>query len=295
MVDRLLADGHEAVALDDLSTGRRANVAHLAADRRFRLIVADVADPLPDIGPVEVIYHLASPVTHYARRPLATLRTCAEGTRRVLDLARACGAVVVIASTSDIYGDPEVHPQVESYAGHTSPVGPRSSYVEGKRFAEALAMAARRERGQPVRVARIFNTYGPRVRPDDGRLPGDFIRRAIAGRPLVVHGTGEQTRSFCYVTDMVEALVRLAATDHDGPVNLGSPQEVSVLDLAREVLGLAGSASALEFAPRPEGDPSRRRPDITLARRLLGWQPAVPRREGLRLTIEACQQEEPGE
>ena len=293
LVDRLVADGHEVVCLDNFSTGRRGNVAHLAACRRFRLVEADVIDPLPVEGRFDRIFHLASPVTHHADRPIATLRTGAEGTRRILDLAADAGAVAVLASTSEVYGDPLVHPQDETYAGHVSPVGPRSSYNEGKRFAEALATAYRRERGTAVRIGRIFNTYGPRMRADDGRVVPTFIACALAGRPLPVYGTGEQTRSFCYVSDMVEALVRLGESDAEGPVNLGNPDEVSVLVLAREIIALAGSASGIEFRPLPEDDPLRRRPDIALARRLLDWAPTVSRRDGLARTIEAYREEEP--
>ncbi len=293
LAQRLVADGHEVICLDDLSTGRHRNVEHLEAGGRFTFIRADVVEPLPVDGPFDRIFHLASPVTQHLGRPIATLRTGAEGTRRVLDLAGACGAVAVLASTSEIYGDPLVHPQVETYAGHVSTVGPRSSYNEAKRFAEALGAAYRRERGTRVRIARLFNTYGPRMRADDGRVVPTFIVRALAGQPLPVYGAGEQTRSFCYVSDMVEALMRLAETDYDGPVNLGNPDEVRVLDLAREIISLAGSASGIEFRPLPEDDPLRRRPDIALARRLLGWQPQVSRREGLARTIESYRKEEP--
>jgi len=290
---RLVADGHEVVCLDDLSSGRRGNVAHLADCGRFTLIESDVVEPLPECGSFDRVFHLASPVVRHVERPIATLRTGAEGTRRALDLAAARGAVFVLASTSEVYGDPHVHPQVETYAGHVSPVGPRSSYNEAKRFAEALTVAYARRRGVAVRIARIFNTYGPRMRPDDGRVIPTFITRALEGRPLPVFGTGEQTRSFCYASDMVEALVRLAESDCDGPVNLGSPDEVRILDLAREIIDLAGSTSDVEFAPLPEDDPTRRRPDLGLARRILSWEPTVSRREGLQRTIAYYREEEP--
>ena len=288
LAERLVAEGHEVTALDNLSSGRRENVAALAATGRFRLVEADVTEPLPDsLGRFDRIFHLASPVSGHQQRPIDTLRTGSEGTRRVLDLAAACGATFILASTSEVYGDPDVHPQVETYAGNVSPVGPRASYNEAKRFAEALAVAYRRERGTRVRIARIFNTYGPRLRPDDGRVIPAFITAALEGRALPVFGDGLQTRSFCYVTDMVEGLLRLAASDNEGPINLGTDEEVTVLDTAREIIALAGSKSAIEFRPLPEDDPVRRRPDITLARRVLGWQPRVGRREGLERTIAA--------
>jgi dTDP-glucose 4,6-dehydratase len=293
LADRLMADGHTVVCLDNLSTGRRRNVEHLLAFERFEFVEADVIEPLPVAGSLDFIYHLASPVARHAEQPIATLRTGAEGTRRVLDLAAACRAVLVLASTSEVYGDPMVHPQVETYAGHVSPVGPRSSYNEAKRFSEALAVAYRRERGAVVRIARIFNTYGPRMRPDDGRVVPTFITRALAGSPIRLFGDGTQTRSFCYVSDMVEGLLRLAEEDYDGPVNLGNPDEVTVLDLAREIIAMTGSSSRLEFGPMPEDDPVRRRPDIALARRVLGWAPRVGREDGLRRTLEYYRNEEP--
>jgi len=293
LAERLVADGHEVVCLDNLSSGRRRNIDHLAGSGRFTFLESDVVEPLPDCGPFDRVFHLASPVSRHVERPIATLRAGAEGTRRALDLAAECGAVFLLASTSEVYGDPQVHPQVETYAGHTSPVGPRSSYNEAKRFAEALTVAYARRRGASVRIARIFNTYGPRMRPDDGRVVPAFVTRALEGRPLPVFGTGEQTRSFCYAADMVEGLVRLAESDGDRPVNLGNPDEVRILDLAREIIELTGSASDVEFAPLPEDDPLRRRPDIDLARRALGWEPTVPRREGLQRTIAYYREEEP--
>jgi len=292
LAERLLADGHDVVALDNLSSGRRRNVAHLERSGRFRLIEADVVEPLPDVGRPERIYHLASPVTDHLTRPIATLRAGAEGTRRILDLAADADATVLVASTSEVYGEPLVHPQPETYAGNVSTMGPRSSYDEGKRFAEALAAAYRRERGTAVRIARIFNTYGPRMRPDDGRVVSALVTRALAGRPLPVFGTGGQTRTFCYVSDLVDGLVRLAESPYDGPVNLGSDDEMTVLELAREIIDLAGSSSRIEFGPRPVDDPTRRRPDLALAARVLGWRAKVGRAEGLRRTIEYYRAEE---
>jgi dTDP-glucose 4,6-dehydratase len=294
LADRLATDGHEVTCLDNLSTGRLRNISHLLQDGRAKFIQADVIDPLPPLGPLEWIFHLASPVTctHHLERPIATLRAAAEGTRRILDLATECRAVCLLASTSEVYGDPLIHPQIETDCGHTNPIGPRSPYDEGKRFAEALAVAYARERKTQVRIARIFNTYGPRMRPDDGRVIPTFLARALAGRPLPVFGDGSQTRSFCYVSDMVEALMRLMQSDYAGPVNLGNPDEMTVLDLAQEIIALVHSSSSTEFLPMPEDDPVRRQPDIGLARRLLDWQPEVTRREGLRLTLEFFRSEE---
>ena len=294
LADRLVADGHEVICLDNLSSGRRRNVEHLDASGRFRFIEADVVDPLPVRGPLDRIYHLASPVTciHHVARPIATLRAAAEGTRNVLDLATDCGAVMLLASTSEVYGDPLVHPQVETDVGHVNPIGLRSPYDEGKRFAEALTVAYARQRGTKVRIARIFNTYGPRMRPDDGRAIPTFIVCALAGRPLPVFGNGRQTRSFCYVSDMIEGLVCLAEAQYDRPVNFGNPDEMTVLELAREIQALTGASSALELRPPMEDDPVRRRPDIALAKRLLGWEPKVPRGEGLKRTIKYYRTEE---
>jgi dTDP-glucose 4,6-dehydratase len=286
LAERLVAEGHDVTALDDLSTGRRRNVAHLEASGRFRLIEADVVEPLPAVPPPQRIFHLASPVAQHLARPIATLRAGAEGTRRILELAEGCGATVLLASTSEVYGEPAVHPQPETYTGNVSTIGPRSSYDEGKRYAEALAVAWRRERGASVRIARIFNTYGPRMRPDDGRVVPTFITRALAGRPLPVFGSGAQSRSFCYVSDLIEGLLRLAESTYEGPVNLGSTDEVIMLELAQEIMALAGSTSRIEFGPRPADDPSRRRPDLTTAERVLGWRPRVSRMTGLRKTIE---------
>jgi len=296
LAERLAGDGHEVVCLDDLSTGRLRNLERLLPAGRATFVRADVIEALPVEGPFDQVYHLASPVSaaQHTVRPIRTLRAGAEGTRRCLDLAASCGATFVMASTSEVYGDPAVHPQVETYTGNVDPVGVRGSYNEAKRYAEALVTAYGAERGLKVRIARIFNTYGPRMRPDDGRVVADFIVRALAGRPLRVFGSGGQTRSFCYVSDMVEALVRLAACEEaGGPVNLGNPDEVRILDLAREVIARTGSRSEVAFAGQPPGDPQRRRPDITLARRLLGWEPRVPRADGLDRTIAYCRDEEP--
>ncbi|MHC4250166.1 MAG: UDP-glucuronic acid decarboxylase family protein [Planctomycetota bacterium] len=291
LVDRLLADGHEVVGVDNLVTGSRENLAHLDDDSRFELVEADVCAPLehPSLeGDLGGVYHLASPASpvHYLRLPLETLRTGSEGTRSALELARAKGARFLLASTSEVYGDPDVHPQREDYHGNVNPVGPRSVYDEAKRYAEALASAYAREGLCEVRIARIFNTYGPRMALDDGRALPEFIGAALRGEDIPVFGDGSQTRSFCYVSDLVDGLVRLCGSDLDGPVNLGNPVEITILELAREIIDLAGSSSGIAFRPLPEDDPRRRRPDIARAREGLGWEPRVERRDGLGRTIE---------
>ncbi len=306
LVDRLLADGHEVVGLDNFSTGARGNLAHLSDDRdegrpprraSFSLVEADICDdmlPRSELkGPLDGVFHLASPASpvDYYRLPIETLRAGSEGTRRVLELARERGARVLVASTSEVYGDPEVHPQKESYWGNVNPVGPRSVYDEAKRFAEALASSYAREGLVDVRIARIFNTYGPRMRLSDGRALPEFCCSALRGEALSVFGDGSQTRSFCYVSDLVDGLVRLWGSDMPfgpdwSPVNLGNPDEVTILEFAREVIDVAGSTSEIAFRPLPQDDPRRRRPDISRARELLGWEPRVRRREGLSLTVE---------
>ena len=297
LVDRLLADGHEVVGLDNFLTGRRRNLAHLTEEEAFAFVEADTWDDLLAVkeleGGLDGVYHLASPASpvDYYRLPLETLRAGSEGTRRVLELARERGARVLVASTSEVYGDPEVHPQPESYWGNVNPVGPRSVYDEAKRFGEALASSYAREGLVDVRIARIFNTYGPRMRLSDGRVLTEFCCSALRGEALPVFGDGSQTRSFCYVSDLVEGLVRLWAGEMPfgsewGPVNLGNPEEVTILEFAREVIEVTGSKSRIAFRPLPQDDPRRRRPDITRARELLGWEPRVSRGEGLRLTVE---------
>jgi dTDP-glucose 4,6-dehydratase len=292
LADRLVEEGHEVVCLDNFSTGRRMNLAANIESANLEVVEADVVEPLPDMGRFGLIFHLASPVTciHHVERPIATLRAAAEGTRRVLDLAAQCRATFVLASTSEVYGDPLVHPQVETDVGHVSPIGPRSPYDEGKRFAEALTAAYGRERGVSVRIARIFNTYGPRMRLDDGRVVTNFIRQALAGADLTVYGDGSQTRSFCYIDDQVEGLVRLAASDYCGPVNIGNPDEITVRQLAEEIVQLTGSRSKIVQKPLPADDPKVRRPDIALAKKLLGWEPKVDRSEGLKRTVAFCRE-----
>jgi dTDP-glucose 4,6-dehydratase len=286
LCEALVARGDRVVAVDDLSTGVEANVASLVDNRAFELVVADVSQALPVEGPVDAVMHFASPASppDYLARPLETLAVGSEGTRRALTLAAAHGARFVLASTSEVYGDPLVHPQTETYWGNVNPVGARSVYDEAKRFAEALTMAWHRARSTDVGIVRIFNTYGPRLRPGDGRVVSNFLTQAIEGRPLTVYGDGSQTRSLCFVDDEVAGILALLDSDLTGPVNIGNPDELTVLELAHAVLSLTGSSSAIVYEPLPADDPTRRRPDITVARRELGWEPVVALEEGLRRT-----------
>lgn len=287
LCERLVASGCQVVCLDNLSTGSADNVSGLLGRPGFRLLLADVVEaPLvPD--PVDAVLHLASPASpvDYLRMPVATLRAGSAGTLHALEVARQSRARFVLASTSEAYGDPQVHPQTESYWGHVNPVGPRAVYDEAKRFAEAATMAYRRAYGLDTGIARIFNTFGPRMRPDDGRAIPTFIRQALTGQPLTVTGQGSQTRSICYVDDLVDGLVRLLHSPLAGPVNLGNPHEISMLDLARWVRDLVGSSAPVTHIPRPQDDPAVRRPDITLARAELGWSPRTPVGDALEATI----------
>ena len=284
---RLLADGYEVLCLDNFSTGDPGNVAHLAEAGPFRLVRADVTEYVHVVGDLDLVLHFASPASpvDYLRLPIQTMKVGAIGTLHALGLAREKGARFVLASTSETYGDPQIHPQPESYWGHVNPVGPRGVYDEAKRFAEAMTMAYRRTHGVDTGIVRIFNTYGPRMRPDDGRAIPTFIRQALLGEPLTVAGDGSQTRSVCYVDDLVEGILRLAGSDLAGPVNIGNPGELTVLELAERIRTEIGSGSPIEFVERPEDDPSVRQPDITLARERLGWEPVVPLAEGLKPTI----------
>lgn len=288
LCDRLIAEGHEVVGLDNLLTGSRRNVEHLAGHPRFRFLERDVTQPVALEGEVDGVLHLASPASprDYLDHPIETLDVGSLGTRNLLELARRHGARFLLASTSECYGDPLEHPQSETYWGNVNPVGPRSCYDESKRFAEALTMAYHRVYGLRTNIARIFNTYGPRMQLDDGRVVPAFIEQALKGGPLIVYGDGSQTRSFCYISDMVEGLYRLMFSDERYPVNLGNPQEMTIRDFARYICRVAGIAERIEYAPLPEDDPKRRRPDIAKARRVLGWEPQVPLEEGLRLTLE---------
>ena len=287
--ETLVARGHEVVAVDNLVTGRRANVTQLEASGRFELIEHDVTEPFDVGGDVDGILHFASAASpvDYLKLPIETLRAGSQGTQNALELAARKGARLVFASTSEVYGDPQVHPQPETYWGHVNPVGPRGVYDEAKRYAEALVLAYREARGVDAGIVRIFNTFGPRMRPNDGRAIPNFVRQALAGEPVTVSGDGDQTRSICYVDDLVAAILAMLLETHDpGPVNIGNPHEISMRDLAQWIIELAGSSSTLEFIERPTDDPSVRRPDTTKAQRLLGWSPQVPVETGLQRTIE---------
>ena len=286
LCEALLARGTQVLCLDNLVTGVAGNVAHLVGRPGFTMVHADVSEPLPVTGEADLVLHFASPASpvDYLHLPIETLKAGSLGTLHALDLAAATGARFVLASTSEIYGDPQVHPQPESYRGHVNPVGPRSSYDEAKRFGEALTTAYRSQ-GVDTAVARIFNTYGPRMRAADGRAVPTFVRHALAGEPIPVAGDGTQTRSVCFVDDLVEGVLRLASSGHPGPVNLGNPQELTVLRLAELVREACCSSSPITFVGRPADDPQQRCPDITLARTVLGWEPAVAVEEGLARTV----------
>jgi dTDP-glucose 4,6-dehydratase len=300
MVDRLLAEGQEVLVFDNLLTGRAENVSHHFGNPRFKFVKQDVTEYLFVSGSLDAVVHLASPASpiDYLQLPIQTLKVGSLGTHKALGLAKEKGARFLLASTSEVYGDPQVHPQPEEYWGHVNPVGPRGVYDEAKRFAEALTMAYHRTHGLDTRIARIFNTYGGRMRPDDGRVVSNFINQALKGEPLTVFGDGKQTRSFCYVSDLIEGLVRLllhsTTVDTQGreagdihlPVNIGNPGEFTVVELAHKILSLTGSKSAVELKPLPVDDPQVRQPDITRARRLLEWNPKVGLEEGLLKTIE---------
>src|SRR5215470_7512237 len=287
LCERLLDEGHEVVCLYFFFTGTRANVEHLLDNHRFELMRHDVTDPLT--LEVDEIYHLACPASpvHYQRNPVRTIRTAVHGTLNMLDLAREVRARILIASTSEIYGDPQEHPQKESYWGHVNPIGPRACYDEGKRCAEALTVSYARQYGVETRIARIFNTYGPRMHENDGRVVSNFILQALRGQDITIYGDGSQTRSFCYVSDLVDALIQLMEHGDDpGPMNLGNPREQTILELAELVRKLTGSSSRIRREPLPQDDPVRRRPDISRAQALLGWSPHVAVEDGIARTIE---------
>ena len=287
LVDRLLAEGHEVVAVDNFVTGDRANVAHLAEHPRFQLVVADVSKELPVTGRFDRVYHMASPASpiDYVELPFETLYVGSDGTRNALERARADGARFLLASTSEVYGDPAVHPQVESYWGNVNPIGPRSVYDEAKRYAEALTMAFHRYHGVATRIVRIFNTYGPRMRANDGRVMPAFCSQALASAPLTVFGDGLQTRSFCYVSDLVDGIIRLMESDLTEPCNIGNPHEMTMLQLAEYINTYTGNAAGIVHRPLPTDDPTQRRPDITRARTVLGWEPKVPFDDGVARTV----------
>jgi dTDP-glucose 4,6-dehydratase len=283
----LVAEGHSVLGIDNLLTGREDNLARVLNDPRFELVLGDVITPM-SVGRVDGIFHLASPASpvDYLNNPIASLKAGSYATHNLLEIAKANGARFFLASTSEIYGDPAVHPQPESYAGSVSSVGPRSVYDEAKRYAEACTMAYHRHCGVDTRIARIFNTYGPRMQPNDGRVVTNFIVQALTGAPLTIYGDGSQTRSFCYVDDEVEGLWRLYLKGDAEATNIGNPGEFTVRQLAEIVIEMTGSRSAIESLPLPKDDPRVRRPDITRAKRILGWEPAIHLRDGLARTID---------
>lgn len=287
LTDRLLAEGHEVVGLDNFVTGHERNIAHLAGNRRFRFVHHDVTEYIYLDGPVDAVLHFASPASpiDYLQIPIQTLKVGALGTHKALGLSRAKKARFLLASTSEVYGDPLVHPQPETYWGNVNPVGPRGCYDEAKRFAEAMAVAYRNFHGVETRIVRIFNTYGPRMRPNDGRVVPSLINQALANEPLTVFGDGRQTRSFCYVSDLVDGIYRLLLSDVSDPVNVGNPAEMTVLEFAEAIRRATGSASTVVHQALPTDDPKQRRPDISVARTRLGWDPKVPLDEGLRETV----------
>ena len=288
LCERLLRDGYEVLCLDNFLTGTPNNVEHLLGNDRFRLLKVDVTDWIHISGPVDAVLHFASPASpaDYLQLPIQTLKVGSVGTFHAVGLAQEKGARFLLASTSEVYGDPQVHPQPETYWGHVNPVGPRGVYDEAKRFAEAMTVAYRDHREVDAAIVRIFNTFGPRMRPDDGRAIPTFISQALRGEPITVAGDGSQTRSVCYVDDLVDGIVRLLQSDFPGPVNIGNPHEFSVLQLAELIRNLAGSSSSIEFVALPQDDPLVRRPDITVATRELGWTPRVDVEDGLRRTID---------
>lgn len=287
LTDALLAKGHSVVGIDNFTTGSRANLEHLKSETRFELVEADICEPL-DVGVVDYVFNFASPASpvDYARLGPETLLVGSAGTVNALNLARKYNAGFLHASTSECYGDPEVHPQVETYWGRVNPIGPRSVYDEAKRFSEAAVTAWNRYYGVNTHMVRIFNTYGPRLQANDGRVISNFMMQALAGKPLTVYGDGMQTRSFCYVSDLIEGILLLSESDEHTPVNIGNPGEFTMIECAKEVLAVTGSKSEIVFEPLPQDDPTRRRPDISKAKKLLGWEPKVQLREGLERSLE---------
>ncbi len=288
LCERFLAEGHQVIAMDNLITGSTRNIAHLAGHERFRFIKHDVTEYIYVQGPLEAVLHFASPASpiDYLQLPIQTLKVGALGTHKALGLARAKGARFLLASTSEVYGDPLAHPQSEDYWGNVNPIGPRGVYDEAKRFAEALTMAYHRSHGLDTRIARIFNTYGPRMRLDDGRVVPNFIGQALRGEPMTVHGDGSQTRSFCFCSDLIEGVYRLLGSDYTQPLNLGNPNEMTILELAHLINGLTGNHAGVVYKPLPPDDPKVRRPDIRRAQGILDWQPEVSLQDGLERTIE---------
>lgn len=294
LCDRLLADGHEVVGLDNFVTGSRDNIAHLMGNERFTFYRHDVSNYIFVPGQIDAVLHFASPASPNPQSPLAyfnlpiqTMKAGALGTHNSLGVAKAHGARFLLASTSEIYGDPLVHPQVETYAGNVDPIGPRAVYDEAKRFAESLTMAYYRQHGVDTRIVRIFNTYGPRMDLEDGRALPNFLKQAILGQPLTVYGNGQQTRSFCYVDDLIDGIVRLLMSEEHLPVNIGNPNEITLVQFAESINSIVGNSAGISFVPdaRSARDPQRRRPDITRARQILGWEPKYSLADGLRQTV----------
>jgi dTDP-glucose 4,6-dehydratase len=286
LCDRLLAEGHRVICVDNLDTGTLENIEHIRT-RDFTFLQHDMTLHLELPEPVDYVFHLASPASpiDYLRLPLHTLKVGSYGTHNALGLAKRHRARFLLASTSEVYGDPKEHPQTETYWGHVNPIGPRGVYDEAKRYAEALTMAYHRQQGVDTHIVRIFNTYGPRMRPHDGRAIPTFLRQALSDKPITVFGEGDQTRSFCYVSDLIDGFMRLIDSDYHEPVNIGNPGEFTILELAEVIIRLTGSRSQIVFEALPQDDPTVRRPDISLARRLLGWEPKVDLEEGLRMTL----------
>lgn len=293
LVDSLLSDGHTVIALDDLSSGKKKNLQHLESVDQFTFILHNTCNEIHLHGDIDYVFNFASLASppRYLSDPIHTLKTGSKGTNNAIQLALSNGARLVHASTSEIYGDPQEHPQLESYWGHVNPIGPRSCYDEAKRYAEALCMAYSRTSELNVGIARIFNTYGPRLSADDGRVVSNLIVQALGGKPLSLYGLGQQTRSFCYVTDLIRGIRALAATDKTGPFNVGSPDEFTIRQLAELILEITGSSSELTFMDLPIDDPLRRRPDISLATEFLGWTPSVSLPDGIRLTVDWFRQQ----
>ncbi len=287
LCDELLRRGHRVICVDNVETGSLANIEHIRVPE-FRFVQADIVEPYFVDEAVDFVYHLASPASpiDYLRLPLHTLKVGSHGTHNTLGLAKAKRARFLLASTSEVYGDPQVHPQSETYWGHVNPIGPRGVYDEAKRYAEALTMAYHRQQGVDTSIVRIFNSYGPRMRPHDGRAIPTFLRQALTNKPITVFGDGSQTRSFCYVDDLIRGIIGLAESGHHQPVNVGNPDEFTLLELAETVIEVTGSSSEIVYEALPTDDPKQRRPDITLAKEILGWEPTVVLREGLQRTID---------
>ncbi|MFZ4663729.1 MAG: UDP-glucuronic acid decarboxylase family protein [Caldilineaceae bacterium] len=288
LCDRLLAEGHDVIAMDNLLTGNTDNIAHLAGHKRFLFIEHNVTNYIYIKGDLDAILHFASPASpvDYLELPIQTLKVGSLGTHNALGLAMAKGARLLLASTSEVYGDPQVHPQTEDYWGHVNPIGPRGVYDEAKRFAEAMVMAYHRSHGVDTRIVRIFNTYGPRMRLNDGRVVPNFIGQALRGEPLTVYGDGSQTRSFCFATDLVDGIYRLLLSDEAEPVNIGNPIETTILEFAEKINAFTGNQAGIQFKPLPKDDPKQRQPNIAKAKRILGWEPKVALDQGMATTVD---------